>query len=508
MPCISISDTIPTGLKAWEQHQVYNALDASITCELVPPMLEFCSPDQLRTYDHKMRLQSLCMEMSSKGFPVNRMRAMELVTILEREAARALHCLHAMCDAVYAPRLNPNSNKAVPEFFYDHLQLPVIWKYDHKTKQRKRSADRDTLERLASMYPLAIPFVNAILAYREPTKLASVFKKGLEPSGVLRCNFSPSGTETGRLSSQANVYGRGTNAQNLNDRVRQVVEAPPGYTLAYLDLKTAESIGVGYLSGDTKYIAACLGGDLHTAVAELVWPALGWQQGDLKYNRRIADGNFYRDFSYRDMSKRGGHASNYYGQPGTIAKVLKVETRLISSFQSGYFDAFPGLRHWQLDTIARVQREGKLTTPLGYERRFWGRPGDSATHREAIAFVPQSLVAQVMNEGLMQCQAWLLKNLNHTLPERLGWGLAYNRAGLLAQVHDAGLFLLPSSEADDIITELLQQIIFPVDFGHLGTMRIPADAQIGRRWSKKKDKKGLADGLQDWTPGLAARLGY
>lgn len=506
MPCIEISGTLPTGLKAFEQYQVYNCLDASITAQLVPVMLDLCNTNQLNTYNHEMELQSLCLEMSSKGFPLNQLRVAELVTDLDKEAARALHILHRFCEAVYSPPINPNSTKAVPEFFYDHLQLPVIWKYDHKTKQRRRGADRDCLERLAAMYPSAVPFVNAILAYREATKLASVFKKGLEPSGVLRSNFSPSGTETGRLSSQSNVYGRGTNAQNLNDRVRQVVEAPPGYCLAYVDLKTAESIAVGYLSGDTRYLAACLGGDLHTAVSELTWPHLGWRQGDLHYNRKLADQLFYRDFTYRDMAKRGGHGTNYYGTPPTMAKHLKVESRVIAAFQQQYFSAFPGIRDWQLETIARVQRDGMLTTPLGRERRFWGRPSDKATHREAIANVPQSLVADVMNKGLMQVQRWLLKELDHTIRGGPWFGLAANRAGLIAQVHDAGLFLLPLSEADALMEEILQRIVFPVDFGALGTMRIPAEATFGRRWSKlpKTEKKGLMDGLRDWKPGAIA----
>lgn len=493
MPCIELNGELPQGLRAFDQYQVYNVLDATITAQLVEPMLAQANDNHRTCYDREMRLQSLCLEMSSKGFPIDQFRMLDLVKQLEGEAARALKILGKFCEAVYAPPLNPNSSVQVPAFFYDFLQLPVIWKYDYKTKQRKRGADRDSLEKLRSMYPSAIPFVNAILAYREATKLASVFKKGLEPSGVLRCNFSPSGTETGRLSSQTNVYGRGTNAQNLNDRVRQVIAAPAGYVLAYIDLKTAESIAVGFLSGDRRYIAACMGGDLHTAVAELTWPGLGWQQGDLKYNRSVADQIFYRDFSYRDMAKRGGHGTNYYGTPRTMATHLKVQTKLIEDFQHGYFKAFPGIPEWQLETISRVQREGCLTNPLGRERRFWGRGSDPSTHREAIAFVPQSLVADVMNEGLMQVQRWILK-------EKLD-------VSLLAQVHDAGLFLVRAADCDFVLREILQRIIFPVDFGALGTMRIPADAQVGKRWSKAKNKPGLRDGLVDWTPGMDLTFG-
>jgi DNA polymerase I-like protein with 3'-5' exonuclease and polymerase domains len=485
MPCIELSGSIPSNLNAFDSYQVYNCLDSCITAQLVEPMLAKANPNHLRTYEREMRLQSLCLEMSSKGFPVNRWAMLEFIHELEQQAARALKILGKFCEAVYHAAINPNSPLQVAAFFYDFLDIPTVWVYDHKTKQRKRGTDRATLEKLRSTYPLAAPFVNAIIAFREPTKLAGVFKKGLEPSGVLRCNFSPSGTETGRLSSQANPYGRGTNAQNLADRVRAVVEAPTGYCLAYIDLKTAESFAVGYLSGSRPYIDACSGGDLHTAVSRLTWTDLGWN-GDRRYDRAIADRIFYRDFSYRDMAKRAGHGTNYYGQPENVASHVKVDKGLIEEFQQKYFKAFPEIPEWHLRTIAELQQTSRLVTPLGRERMFWGRPSDKATWREAIAHVPQSLVGDVMNEGLMQVQAWILK-------EKLD-------VSLLAQVHDAGLFLLPTRDIDWLLPELLQRIVFPVDFGDLGVMSIPADAAVGRNWAKCKPDKNPS-GLRDWSPG-------
>lgn len=497
---------IPQVTKAFDVYQIYNALDAAITAQLVQPMLDLASDNNLVTYERSMRLQSLCLEMSSKGLPCNKIRMLDLIKELDNEAARALHILHRFCGAVYAPPLNPNSPLQVSAFFYDYLRLPVIWKYDYKTKQRKRGTDRDSLEKLRSMYPSSIPFINAILAYRQSTKLSGVFKKGIEANSTLRCNVSPSGTETGRLSSQTNPYGRGTNAQNLNDRVRQVVEAPAGYSIVYIDLKTAESFAVGFLvasiTGDRSYLRAAGSGDLHTAVAEMTWTGLGWQQGDLKHNRSVADEIFYREFSYRDMAKRGGHATNYYGQPRTVATHLKVPTKLIEDFQAKYFTAFPGIPDWHLWTIAAIQQRGVLVTPLRRERRFWGRSSDAATHREGIAFVPQGLVADVMNEGLMQIQQWLItEGLTKGASTEHRWLNGVMKPGLcelLMQVHDAGLFIVKNSELKWIVPELLKRIVFPVDFGNVGVMEIPADAQVGKRWSKYKNKPGLMDGLRDW----------
>lgn len=493
MPWVAMEPgVLPEHLSPFQQYQAYNCLDSCVTAQLLPVMRGLANENHSQTYAREMRLQSLCLEMSRKGFPIDQMGVLELIRQLDREATKAKNALHLFCTAVWGPLLNPLSWQQVEAFFYDFLELPPIWKYDHKTKTRKRGTDRDSLEKLRDNYPSAQPFVNAILAYREATKLAGVFKKGLEPgTGRLRCSFSPSGTETGRLSSQTNPFGRGTNAQNLNDRVRRVVRAPEGFVLAYPDLKTAESFVVGFRTGSRAYIDACAS-DLHTTVSKLVWPSLPWT-GELAKDKEIAEKPFYRFFSYRDMAKRGGHATNYYGMPPTIAKHLKVDKRFIEEFQHGYFEAFPEIPEWHLEVIARIQAEAKLVTIMGRERTFWGRSDDPATYREAIAFEPQSVVADVMNEGLMIVQDWLIRECDYA---RI---MANTDAGLLAQVHDAGLFLIPIDGAQEILRTILELMVVPVEWPGLGTMSIPAEMSIGLNWGKHKDKNPA--GLQPWKPG-------
>lgn len=489
MPLVEMQPgVLPEGLSAYQTYQVYNCLDSAITAQLLPVMRLMLNENTMATYARERRVASLCLEMSRKGFPTNEMSVLNLIMQLDREANKAKDALHLFCVAVWHPLLNPNSWQQVESFFYDYLQLPPVWQYDHKTKQRKRGTNRDALEKLRDAYPSVRPFVNAILAYREAVKLAGVFKKGLEPTSKrLRCQFSPTGTDTGRLSSQTNPFGRGTNAQNLNDRVRRVIEAPPGFLIAYPDLKTAESYAVGFLSRSRTYIDACAS-DLHTTVARLVW--LG-----------ITDVNayFYRDFTFRDMAKRGGHGTNYYGKARTMAMHLKVEAALIEAFQAAYFGAFPEIQDWHLEVISEIQRTGRIITPLGRERQFWGRPDDPATHRAAIAHGPQSLVADVMNEGLMQVQAWLIKECDYATI------MAVNDAGLLAQVHDAGAFLIPLDGAEEILPEILERMVFPVDFGTQGVMAIPAEMAIGLNWGK--EKKNNPAGLRSWKPGQGILLG-
>lgn len=495
MPFIDIQGEIPTDLDPFTTYQAYNNLDACVTAQLLPVMDSKLNDNHRQVYRRECNVLALCLEMSTKGFPIDQMSLAELLWQLEKDQAKALKRLHLFCEAVDFRPINPRSpgaNGDVAQLFYHHLGLPEVYEYDRTTKTRKVSTDIKALEKLRTNYPIAMPLVNSILAFREAAKMASVFKRGLEPSrSVLRCSFSPSGTETGRLSSQQNPYGRGTNAQNLTDRVRQVVCAPPGFAILNFDLKTAESIAVGFISNCKSYIDACLTGDLHTAVAKLNWPRLKWT-GDLKRDKDIAEKPYYRHFSYRDMAKRGGHGTNYYGTPRTMAIHLKLPTRVLEEFQEAYFGAFPEISEWHLDVIARIQREGIITTAMGRERRFWGRADDAATYREAIAFEPQSLVGDIMNEGLIVVQDWLVKNA----PE----------VSLVAQVHDAGVFICPLDGIDEIALEIQKRLIIPVDFGPLGSMIIPSDITVGKRWNKKPKTGGdryMIEGLVGWQPGSA-----
>lgn len=506
MPAIIIEGSIPTNLPAFTAYQTYNCLDSAITAQLLPVMQEQLNPNTARTYRREMQAMSLCLEMSSKGFPVDQLCLAELLYQLEKDSARALHVLNRMVvDGLGCAAVNPRSTKDVARLFYEDLGLPVIHEWDRKTNQRKVSTDIKALEKLRTNYPIAKPFVNAILAFREPAKMASVFKRGLEPqTRHLRCNFSPSGTETGRFSSQQNPYGRGTNGQNLTDKVRQVITAPAGYCILNFDLKTAESLAVGYCSGSSAYIAACEQGDVHTGVAKLVWRSLPWT-GDLKLDKAIAEQPFYRMFSYRDMAKRGGHGTNYYGTPRTMAMHLKVTTAIMEDFQARYFAAFPEIQEWHLEVIRRVQQDGVITTRLGRERRFWGRPDDPATWREAIAYEPQSLIADAWTEGLLRVQRWLQKECRDAntfvgSPD----GLCPLHADLRAQVHDSAVFLVPVEAARELAPAISQRLVHPVDFGPLGDMVIPNDCMIGKRWCKRPKTGGTPytlQGLVDYKLG-------
>ncbi len=241
-------------------------------------------------------------------------------------------------------------------------------------------------------------------------------------------------------------------------------------------------------------------GDLHTNNSKLVWPELGWT-GDPIRDRKIADGQFYREFSYRDMSKRGGHLSNYKGTAWTMSRSLKIPLKVAEEFQSRYClgltCAFPAhQKYWQW-IAEELQTTNKLTTPFGRVRHFFGRPGDDTTLREAIAFLPQSTTADRMNLGLWK--VW-----KH-MPE----------VQLLGQGFDSITFQYKGPDEDIIprALKLLEVELFDPKSGR--RYCVPAEAKVGWNWGAavsmetinqdrgngRKPLRHNPDGLVKWKPG-------
>lgn len=498
MPIV-LSDQRPS--EPWLMEQWYNTLDCCVTLEVWEKLVVDEPPNGSHTYAFERQLQGVLLHMMLTGFRIDPHWRGQNIRRLEKEVVRLQAALDLIADAVWGKPLNPRSPKQLLEFFYSKetgLGLPEV--HISQKGVRKLSTNREALEKLED-YLVARPFINCIFALRQASKQLGTLRAGVDPEGFLdspgfrmRCSYNPTGTETGRLASSQNVYGRGTNLQNITDELRRTFVADPGTFLLYVDGEQAESRAVGLIHGelfdDWTYLDACESGDLHTLVTKLVWPELPWT-GDSKKDRAIADGVFYRWFSYRDMAKRGGHGTNYYGQPWTMAKHLKVPKELIERFQRAYFTAFPAMRRWHTWVSGQLGRTQSITTFVGRERTFFGRPNDDTTLRQAIAYEPQSAVADIINEGGVR--VW------RAFPEILP----------LAQIHDAFVFQVPGHPDDATnqqrIPAILETFSVPIQSKRRPerTMSIPSEAKVGWNWasndpSKKTFSDGNPDGLRKW----------
>lgn len=516
MPIIETGQLQPHQLHSELAHQVYCGLDTCVTLEVHQELHRLFNQTPA-IYSFERALQGPYLEIMQRGFAVDQLARADAQRNLTARISALTSTLNEFSTAFWHKPLNPRSPPQLKDFFYKYMKLPEVW--ISQKGERKLSTNRETLEKL-EVYLHARPIIACILAIRDLSKQLELFDTEIDADGRFRTSYNIAGTETGRPSSSSNAFGTGGNAQNIAPTLRYVFVADPGYKICVIDLEQVEARDVGWfcgvLFGDWSFLNACESGDLHTNNSRLVWRDKKWT-GHAAQDRKIADQQFYREFSFRDMAKRGGHLSNYLGSAWMMARALKIPQAVAEEFQARYcrgrsefkdkhgtlhpeiVPAYPCIpRYWQW-VAQELQLTNKLVTPFGRERHFFGRPGDDATVREAVAFLPQSTTADRMNLGLWR--VW-----KH-MPQ----------AQLLAQTYDSITFQYKEADsADQIISEALSRI--RVELSEPGGRRyvVPGEAKIGWNWGaqvtaemqekakaqgKKLPRLNL-DGLIKWQPGL------
>tara|TARA_R110000868_G_scaffold322391_4_gene583292 strand:- start:297 stop:1826 length:1530 start_codon:yes stop_codon:yes gene_type:complete len=384
-----------------------------------------------------------------------------------------------LAHVVWQKPLNYHSEKQLKAFFYDELRIPKIWQ--SKKGKSTVTCGRDALEKIEKTYPRGAIFASIILRIRDLEKQVETLTQDLSEDGRWIASYNPSGTDTWRWSSSNNPLGHSANIQNINPELRRAFVADPGYTFFNADQQGAEARGVAYLSGDTNYIRAVESGDVHTMVASMVW--------GFEARRELSDREFIRGFSYRDMCKKLAHGTAYGGMARTLAQQASIELGLVEEFQRLFFRNFPLIKKWQEYTIRQLQVNGKLDTPFGFVRKFWGRLDDESTWRAAIAFRPQHIV------GLMTAIG--IRNLHASYEPHVQ---------VLANGHDAVLGQIKNESVDYYMPLVLDCLSCPLEVkdikGISRIMTIPWDAKIGHNWGDQELKDGQVvsnfDGLHKW----------
>lgn len=489
-----------------EQNWVYNGMDCMLTYEIFEHLEPQLNENTRRIYDFERAMLGPALQIMRRGMCIDHDKRVKLIETESFNGEKAMPGIRDRMDSmeallnryaqeIWGKDINIRSPVQLLKFFYTDpkgLNIPPIYIYDKGEK--KMSTKAEALEKMIANNMRGEACARVVLRYRELKKKLEVLETNLDPDGRMHCTMNVSGTETGRWSSRASPFGTGTNMQNISPELREIFVPDPGYTMFYADLEQAESRAVAYLSGDEAYIEACESGDLHTTVCQMVWQDLPWTD-NLEEDKEIAKQPYYRHFSYRDLAKRAGHGTNYVLTARSLANHLKIEQKYGIRFQLLYYGgiqsetnlmrwgftdilerypatknprdgkmyvevpgAFPGIRTWHDDIAFELESTGKLTTPLGRERQFWGRLNDPATLREAVAFKPQSLVGDILNIGLYR--VW-----NELEPE----------VQVLGQVHDAVVGQTKTIDKHrqlvlDCLTNPIdvdgRTLVIPVEFAH------------------------------------------
>ena len=474
MKIINTNTTNLDLLPDWERDQIYNGLDCCVTLEVFNQTSTQLDNHTAATYAFSRSLQAPVLEMQARGVLVDKVRKEEVIENYMATMDRIERQLdRIVLEGVGMPTFNWRSPRDLQCLFYDYLGLPV------QRKRGRPTTDRGAREKLA-IYQSAEHIINHINLLADLGKKVSVLRTEMGPTGRIHTSYNIAGTNTGRFSSSMSEFGDGTNLQNIEESLRSIFIADPGMKFAKFDAKSGESFCVGAIEWnlfhDGRYLDACESGDPHTAVARICWPGLPWT-GVLAHDKDIAERPYYRHYTYRFMCKKLGHGSNYGGQPEALSEQARVPGELVEQFQPKYFQAFPGHKMWHEWTNDALRKDGYLISLMGRKRWFFGRRDDPAVYREALAYNPQSSLADIVNSALIKL-----------------WRLGYT---IVMHDHDALTFMYPKEQEDEIIPKIMKELIIPVTLAHGRELRIPYDCVVG--WNKGKfDGQDNPNGLREY----------
>jgi len=362
---------------------------------------------------------------------------------------------------------NPAGVEQTKIVLYDLCKLPK------RMLKKKLTIEEDKLKTLVVHDKRGI--VVRLLTITKHSTIISILER-MKPGedGRLRTFLNPAGTENARLSSAGGFLEPfSTNLQNLPKReaakdpkydVRRCVIPDEGCVFIEGDLSQAEAMVTAYTADDIPLIRR-------------------WEHESFDVHKWMASVAFEKDMSEVTKQERNyigktvSHAANYGTGAKTYMQAVNGESdttgftitlEFAEKALANVHRARPALKRWWRRVDATLRREGSLTSVWGRKRTFFGRRQGNGwldhTHKEAIAFEPQSTVADVLNKGLL---AW--------------WERFDGRLGLtLLQIHDAVLIQTEKPKRAMAARALRECLTIPMQFGER-ELTIPVDVS----WSAK-----------------------
>ena len=434
---ISYEDVAGKGAKQVTFDQVaidiasdYACEDADITYQLFEVFSDLLADD-----DNNTRLlneleiptaQILC-QMEAHGILIKRPFLNELSKRFDEE----IIALEAQAYDVAGEEFNLGSPKQLGEVLFEKLGVTG----GKKTKSGQYSTGEAILSKID--HPLA----EIALEYRSLSKLKSTYTDALDAvadsaTDRVHTSYHQALTSTGRLSSTD------PNLQNIPIRtktgrlIRQAFIAPEGRVILAADYSQIELRLMAHFSGDANLTRAFNEGlDIHTATAAEV---LGKAVEEVSATER-----------------RNAKAINFgllYGMSAFgLAKQLQMSRNEAQDYIDMYFERYPSVKQYMIDTRASAYERGYIETILG--RKLY-TPDINNSNR----MVKQAAERAAINAPLQGSAADLIKlamiAVDKVLPK--------DHAKMLLQVHDELVFEVDADKADEIgqlIKDAMQNVL-------------------------------------------------
>jgi DNA polymerase I-like protein with 3'-5' exonuclease and polymerase domains len=362
-------------------------------------------------------------------------------------------------ELVAGQTLNVNSPKQVRDYLYGKKALrPIL------DRQGKLCSDENALKVLRTRYPDCQELELIIKERHLRKKLSSYLNVTLDPDGYLGCSWNVAGTETGRWSSGKSPRRRGLNLQTVPKVLRNSYRSPRGRVFIQPDLSQAEARVVAYLS-------RCSG------LMELFndpTRSIHMENAVAIFGTRPK-----KDSKEYVLAKQCLHAANYKMGPERFSIEANITKQRASEILTAYYTHYPEIPMWHQRTKEAILAVGKLVTPLGRDRYFYNARAEveltgtmsGESWRNAIAYVPQATVPDVLNKGMLK--TW--QELDYV------W--------LHHQGHDSCLISVPVDKLGEAATRLRDNLTVPIPVSGM-ELTIPVEVAWGFNWHPMLPWKG------------------
>lgn len=393
-----------------DQLWVYNCTDCVRTYEIDEnEQTAVDSMGKREVHDFQQDLFWPVLKMMIKGVRIDLQNRSKLAMELSDELASREQWV---IDVLGHP-LNLRSPKQMKALFYEDLaQKPII-----NRKTGAVTLNDEAIQRIAAKEPILRPLVRVISEYRSIGVFLSTFvNASLDRDSRLRCSFSVAGTETFRFSSSGDAFGSGTNLQNIPKgtedpgpedlvlpNIRKLFVPDHGYTFFDQDLDRADlQVVVWEANDELLKLALRAGTDLHLLNAGTLFGIRDLNTDSLSSPEFVKDAKV-RYGKQRQLAKSWVHGTNYGGGPRTMAIAAGITVKEAERLQNVWFYEHPGIKKWHERTEAGLRLHRSVKNAFGYTRHYFDRV--EGLLPEALAWIPQSTVACIINRVLARIDA-------------------------------------------------------------------------------------------------------
>ncbi len=431
------------------------ARTAALTLALVAPLRECMARENAaNVFDGiEMPLVPVLAKMERAGMLVDPDR---LHSLSEGLATQITEVERSIRDLAGDETFNIGSPMQLSHVLFDVMGLPT--KGLKKTKRGYYSTNAKVLSDLARDHEI----VRLILDWREKSKIKSTYLDTLGPlrrgDGRVHTTYNQTITATGRLSSSdPNLQNIPTRSE-LGRTVKTAFSAGEGSVFLAVDYSQIELRLLAHLSGDEHLVRAFNEGeDFHAETAARVF--------GVPVSEVTPD--------LRSRAKAVNFGIVYGQQAYGLSQSLHISMAEARDMIDRYYDAYPGVRTFLDNVVARAKQTGYAETMYGRRRHI---PELKAKNPQLRGFGERT----AMNHPMQGTAADIIKIAMARVSRRLEEeGFA---AHMILQVHDELDFECPIDEVERLTTMVRDVMEHVVD------LRVPliAEASTGITWADAK----------------------